>query len=198
MRERNGFLILILGWRSDGNGGGGHERPGARSTAWGGRGTFGGLFLVGVDAQILAWLGHCVDEFLLIWRLHLVLLLRASRNLQARRLGPLCRRLACLTILGLLVLCVNVFRLREAVLEEGRGAGAFEACQTSIARAAAVGGGEGGGAGRVVDVQVVLVPVAAMGPQPSLLWHASVGVWGAWGARGARGALRGSVPGWAR
>jgi hypothetical protein len=60
-----------------------------------------------------------------------------------------------------LVLGVKLLGLGEAVLEEGRGAGPLEATEASLARFTGVGR-KGGGACRVVDAQVVLVPVAAV------------------------------------
>jgi hypothetical protein len=54
------------------------------------------------------------------------------------------------------------------VLEEGRGAGSFMATQPSLAGFAGVRG-EGRGACRVVDSQMVLVPVASVFAQPCCL-----------------------------
>lgn len=52
-------------------------------------------------------------------------------------------------------------RAGEAMLEEGRGAGSLCATQASLSRITGVGR-EGSSACRVVDAQVVLVPVAAV------------------------------------
>lgn len=56
------------------------------------------------------------------------------------------------------------------MLEEGGGAGAVNAGQATVARATAVSGRKGGDAIRVIDVEVVLVPVTAVRLQPSLLY----------------------------
>lgn len=63
------------------------------------------------------------------------------------------------------ILDINVVRLGEASLEQGGRAGSLESCQAAVARG---GGREGGVAVRVVDVQMVPVPVAAVCLQPAL------------------------------
>ena len=63
---------------------------------------------------------------------------------------------------------VELLGLGKAVLEEGRGAGPFNASQASLAGVAGVGR-EAGGAVRVIDAQVVLIPVAAVLAQPGRL-----------------------------
>ena len=68
----------------------------------------------------------------------------------------------------LVLLCFEFFGLGETVLEEGRGAGPFNASQASLAGVAGVGR-EAGGAVRVIDAQVVLIPVAAVLAQPGRL-----------------------------
>lgn len=59
------------------------------------------------------------------------------------------------------------------MLEEGRGARSFEAAESSLASLARIRG-KSADSGRVVDAQVVLVPVAAMFVQPGVLSRLSV------------------------
>lgn len=54
-------------------------------------------------------------------------------------------------------------------MEQRRGTGAMFTAKEARSRLVGVGGGEGRGTGRVVDVEVVFVPVASMGLQPAFL-----------------------------
>lgn len=104
----------------------------------------------------------------------MLLLFRGTGYLQGRRCC--CRRTGapiCATglswlhavALSLVVVGIEILGLGEAVLEEGRGAGALEAAQLALTGLSRVRG-EGGGAVRVVDAQVVFVPVASVLGQP--------------------------------
>ena len=76
---------------------------------------------------------------------------------------------ACARILrALLPFGAELSGLGEAVLEESRGAGPLGATEASLVGVAGTGR-EGCGAGRVVDAQVVLVPVTAVLAQPGRL-----------------------------
>lgn len=55
------------------------------------------------------------------------------------------------------------------MLEQRRRAGAVNSSQSAIARSTALRGRKGACAVCIVDVEVTFVPVATMGPQPSLL-----------------------------
>ena len=68
----------------------------------------------------------------------------------------------------LVLLCFEFFGLGETVLEEGRGTGSFKAAQSSLAGLAWIGR-EGRRTRRVVDSEVVLVPVASVFGEPCCL-----------------------------
>ena len=126
-------------------------------------------------------LGRRINELLALTTYYDVLLLRrCARYGQrwgragARRGGstslaiPSTFLFLLLLLLLLFLLDVELLWLGKAVLEEGRGAGPFNASQASLAGVAGIGR-EAGGAVRVIDAQVVLIPVAAVLAQPGRL-----------------------------
>ena len=136
------------------------------------------------DAQVFLFdilgLGRRINElFTLTAYYDVLLLLRCARYGQrwgragARRGGSTSLAvsstfLLLLLFLFLFLLDVELLWLGKAVLEEGRGAGPFNASQASLAGVAGIGR-EAGGAVRVIDAQVVLIPVAAVLAQPGRL-----------------------------
>ena len=141
------------------------------------------LLLVCEDAQVflvdILGLGRRINELFTLTAYYDVLLLRrCARYGQrwgragARRGGSTSLAIPStfllLLLLFLFLLDVELLWLGKAVLEEGRGAGPFNASQASLAGVAGIGR-EAGGAVRVIDAQVVLIPVAAVLAQPGRL-----------------------------
>jgi hypothetical protein len=134
------------------------------------------------DAQVLIvdilGLGRRINELLALTAYYDVLLLRRCARYGQRwgRAGARSGGSTGLAIpstfllfpLPLLLLGVELLGLGKAMLEEGRGAGPFNASQASLAGVAGVGR-EAGGAARVINAQVVLIPVAAVLAQPGRL-----------------------------
>ena len=128
-----------------------------------------------VDVQVLVvdilWFRERIDKlFRLAAHYNIVLLRRTSRDLQrwgrtAARGGVAIHAAGLCIWCAFLLFGVEFFGLREAVLEESRGAGPIGSTQASLAGFAGIRR-EGRGACRVVDAQVVLVPVAAVLAQP--------------------------------
>jgi hypothetical protein len=137
--------------------------------------------LVCEDAQVLIvdilGLGRRINELLALTAYYDVLLLRRCARYGQRwgRAGARSGGSTGLAVLStfllfplLLLLGVELLGLGKAVLEESRGAGPFNASQASLAGVAGIGR-EASGAARVIDAQVVLIPVAAVLAQPGRL-----------------------------
>ena len=138
------------------------------------------------DAQIfivdILGLGRRINELFALTAYYDILLLRRCARYRQRWGRAGARRggstsltipntfllLLLLLLLLLFLLDIELLGLGKAVLEEGRGAGPFNASQTSLAGVAGIGR-EAGGAVRVIDAQMVLVPVAAVLAQPGRL-----------------------------
>lgn len=129
-------------------------------------------FLVRFDSKFFVWLrGRIREFFLLVASQNIILLRRSTRDLNCGRCPRLgvYRSALAIGLPILLFLLGDFLWLREAMLEKGGGAGPLEAGQATLFRLSGVRGGEGRGAGRVVDVEVVFVPIAPIRLQPSFL-----------------------------
>ena len=135
------------------------------------------------DAQVflvdILGLGRRINELLALTTYYDVLLLRRCARYGQRwgRAGARSRvstglslaiPSAFLPLIFLLFFGVELLGLGKAVLEKCGGAGPFNASQASLAGVAGIGR-EAGGAVRVINAQVVLIPVAAVLAQPGRL-----------------------------